>query len=82
MCDPTETHQTNNGRTANRKKLIVRHADSSEEVDSGLPIPKHKSLPLSTYYDADLAHDRVTRRSIGDVVGMVRKTIVVHKSKR
>ena len=82
VCDPTETHQTNGGRTANRKKLMVLYPDSAEEVDSGLPIPKHKSLPLSTCCDADLAHDRVTRRSIGGVAGMVGNTIIVHKSKR
>ena len=61
---------------------MVFCTDSAEEMHSGLPMPKHKSLPLSTCYDADLAHDRVTRRSIGGVVSMVGKSIVVHKSKR
>ena len=38
--DPTETCQTNNGRTANRREMMVHCPDSAEEIDSGLPIPK------------------------------------------
>ena len=55
---------------------------SAEEIDSVLPMPKHKSLPLLACYDADLSYDRVTRRLIGGVVGVVGKIIVIHKSKR
>ena len=46
LCDPTEMYQTNNIRTANRKELMVRYPDKVEEIDSGLPPPKHKPLPL------------------------------------
>lgn len=81
VCDRTDTHQTNGSRTANRKELMLLYPDSVEEVDSGLPILKHKASPLSTCYEDDLAHDRVTKRSIGGVLGMAGKTIIVHKSK-
>ena len=58
------------------------YPDSVEEIYVGLTISKHKPLPLSTFYDSDLAHDRITRRSIDDVVGMVEKIAINHKPKR
>ena len=80
--DLTETHQRNNDRMANRRELMVHCSGSLEETYSGLTIRKFKALSIPTCCDADLAHDRVTRRSIGGVVSMVGNTIVVHKSKR
>ena len=80
VCEITEKHQTNDDRTANRREMMVCCPDSAEEIDSVLLIPKHKSLLMSTCCNSDISHDRVTRRSIGGVAGIVRKTIVIHKS--
>ena len=61
-----------------KKRLLkVRYPNSAEEIDSVIPISKCKPFPLSTCYDSNLAHDRVARRSIGYVVGMVEKNILV-----
>ena len=76
-----DINQTKNGIAANRKKLMVRHPDEVEEIDSSLLPPKLKLLPLVTCYDYDLAHDRLTRISIGGVVVMVDKTAIIHKPK-
>ena len=82
MRDATEIHQKNNGRTEKIRELMARYPNSLEETDSGLPVPKHEPSPLSMHCDSDLSHDRVTRRSIGGVVGMIGKKIIIHKSKR
>ena len=77
--DPMEIYQTNNGRTANRKELMVQCHDVVEEIDSGLPPPKHKPLSLPSCYDSNLAYDRVTMRSMCVVVGMIGKTAIIHE---
>ena len=75
-------HQTNNGKIASRKELMARYPDAGEEIDSVLPPPKYKPLPLAAHYDSDLAYGRVARRSIGGVVRMVDKKATIHKTKR
>ena len=61
---------------------MVRHPDTAEEIDSSLSPPKHEPLPLALHCDSGLAYDRETRRSTGDVAGMLGKTAMTHKPKR
>ena len=82
VCDPTETTQTNNGRMAIRKELMVRFPDAVEEIFSGLPLPKYEPLPLSACYDSNLSHHRVMRRSTCGVAGIVGKIEIIHNPKR
>ena len=56
--------------------------DTVEEIDSSLPPPKCKSLPLAAFCDSNLAYYRVTRRSTFGATGMVGKTATTHKPKR
>ena len=79
--DLTEVDKNNNDRIEKKKELIDRYHEAAEEIDSGLPIPKCKPLLLVTYYDSNLVHDRVTRKSIDDVVGMVGKQILFMNQK-
>ena len=79
---PMEMCQTNNCRTVSRNEFMARYREAAEEIDSILPPPKHEHLPLAAYYNSDLAHGRVTIRSMGGVVGMVGKTAIMHKPKK
>ena len=55
--------------------------DAEEEINSGMLPPKHKLLTLVTCYDYDLAHGRVTKISIGIIVGMIGKNSIIQKPK-
>lgn len=82
MCDPTEMHQTSNGGAANKKELMIRCPDATEEIDSGILPSKYELLPLVTRCDSDLDHDRVTRRSICGGVVILGKIAKTHKPQR
>ena len=44
------------------------YPDAQEELPPDMPIPKGKSLKITTYFDADHAHDLETRRLVTGVV--------------
>ena len=46
------------------------------------PIPKGKSLVITTFVDADHARDKVTRRSVTGIVNLLNNTPINWTSKR
>ena len=58
------------------------YPDAYEELDDALPSPKGAELPITTYFDSDHAHDRLTRRSCTGVLQFVGCTPVLALSRR
>ena len=50
------------------------YLDAKEEYPPNMPTPKGKSLKITTYFDADHAHDVETRRSVTGVIIFLNKT--------
>ena len=48
---------------------------------SRVPKPRHKIISLTTCYDANLAHDEVTRKSITGVIDLAIKKPIITRSK-
>ena len=53
-----------------------------EELPPGMPIPKGKPILLTTYVDADHAHDQLTRRSVTGFIMFANNTPIKWYSKR
>ena len=53
-----------------------------EDIDDGLPDVYGTELNTSVFFDADHAHDHVTRRSISGIIVFVGSTPVIWQSKR
>ena len=70
------------------KAKMVKHywselyPDAKEEYLPDMPTPKGKSLKITTYFDADHAHDLETRRLVTGVVILLNKTPIQWYSKR
>jgi hypothetical protein len=58
------------------------YPDAKEEMPPGMPVPKGRAVRITTFVDADHAHDQVTRRSVTGIVMMVNKTPVRWYCKR
>jgi hypothetical protein len=58
------------------------YPDAREDVDDGLPEPFGAELATAVFFDADHAHDHVTRRSISGIIVFVGSTPVIWQSKR
>jgi len=56
--------------------------DYTEEIDPYLPKPLLKPLSLTTYFDADLAHDTVTRKSMTGISVWVGRTPIIGMCRR
>ena len=55
---------------------------AEEELDGKFPMPLGKELTTTIFFDSDHAHDKVTRKSITGVLGLIGSTPVVGMSKR
>ncbi|KAI2501305.1 Reverse transcriptase (RNA-dependent DNA polymerase) [Fragilaria crotonensis] len=58
------------------------YPDAAEDVASDFPTPYGTELETSVFFDADHAHDHVTRRSISGLIVFVGSTPVIWQSKR
>jgi hypothetical protein len=58
------------------------YPDAREEMDLKFPKPRGKELDTAVYFDANWAHDKVTRRSISGIMGFIGNTPVTCTSKR
>jgi hypothetical protein len=58
------------------------YPEAEEELDSKFPEPLGKELTTTIFFDSDHAHDKVTRKSITGVLGLIGSTPVVGMSKR
>lgn len=59
-----------------------QYPGAQEDVDSAMPKPMGVALQTSIFFDADHAHDQVTRRSVSGVIVYVGSTPVDWLSKR
>jgi hypothetical protein len=62
--------------------FLEDYPDAKEEVDPGLPTPYGDELETSVFFDADHAHDIMTRRSISGLIVFVGSTPVLWISRR
>ena len=62
--------------------FLEDYPDASEDVATDFPIPYGRELDTSIFFDADHAHDHVTRRSITGLIVFVGSTPVLWQSKR
>jgi hypothetical protein len=62
--------------------FLEDYPDAHEDIDGGLPTPYGTELKTSVFFDADFAHDHVTRRSITGIIVFVGSTPVIWQSKR
>jgi hypothetical protein len=62
--------------------FLEDYHDAREDIDDGLPIAYGTELMTSVFFDADHAHDHVTRRSISGIIVFVGSTPVLWHSKR
>ena len=63
--------------------FLEDYPDASEDIDPSLPAPHGPELTTSVFFDADHAHDHVTRRSITGIIVFVGSTaLVLWQSKR
>jgi hypothetical protein len=58
------------------------YPDASEEIPKDLPPEKGPRIRMTVYFDADHAHDLVTRRSIIGILVMLNNTPIRWISKR
>ena len=65
-----------------QESFIEQYPDAREEIPANLPKPLGKPLKASIWFDANHAHDKVTRRSITCIIAMVGKTPVTWYAKR
>jgi hypothetical protein len=61
--------------------FLEDYPDASEDIDPSLPAPHGSELTTSVFFDADHAHDHVTRRSISGIIVFVGSTPVLWQSK-
>ena len=57
-------------------------ASESPYLDECLPDPRWSELQVSAFSDSDLAHDKVTRRSVTGMVLMAGSTPIIYSAKR
>ncbi len=57
--------------------FLEDYPDAYEDVATDFPIPSGRELETSLFFDADHAHDRVTRRSISGLIVFVGSTPVL-----
>ena len=57
------------------------YPDAREELPSDMPVPKGREVKISTYFDANHAHNLETRRSVTGVVLFINKTLIQWYSK-
>ena len=62
--------------------FLEDYPDAAEELDPGLPEAFGDELDTAIFFDADLAHDVKTRRSISGIVQFVGSTPVSWSSRR
>ena len=70
---------TNDEITVNWKE---QYPGATEELPPDMPTPKGKTIQITTYVDADHAHDQVTRRSVTGILLFVNNTPIKWYSKR
>ncbi len=58
------------------------YPDAEEDIPKDMPTPKGNPVRLTTYVDADHAHDTVTRRSVTGVLHFINSMPVMWVSKR
>jgi len=59
-----------------------QYPGATEELPPDMPTPKGKAVQVTTYVDADHAHDQVTRRSVTGILLFVNNTPIKWYSKR
>ncbi|KAI2513608.1 Reverse transcriptase (RNA-dependent DNA polymerase) [Fragilaria crotonensis] len=62
--------------------FLEDYPDACEDIDPNLPTAHGPELLTSVFFDADHAHDHLTRRSISGIVVFVGSTPVIWQSKR
>jgi hypothetical protein len=62
--------------------FLEDYPDAKEDVDMEFPQPYGRELNSTVFFDADHAHDTVTRRSISGLLVFVGSTPVIWSSKR
>ena len=62
--------------------FLEDYPDASEDVDDAMPRTHGSELSTSVFFDADHAHDHVTRRSISGIIVFVGSTPVLWQSRR
>ena len=80
MYDPAEIVQPHDGLVFNQDELRWTYQDAIKEKDN-FPKPRYKYISLATYYNANLAHNIITRRLISGVIAFVGKTPIITRSK-
>jgi hypothetical protein len=65
-----------------RSSLSGDYPDSSEEIDTELPVPLIDEISITGFVDSDHAHDKITRRSVTGMIIMLGRTPVFYSSKR
>jgi len=58
------------------------YPDAVEDIPKDMPIPKGKPVTLTTFVDADHAHDKVTRRSVSGILMLINNMPLQWVSKR
>ena len=76
--------QTFPGRllSKSRETMQALYPDAEEEIDPQFPRPMGRPIQTSCWFDSNLAHDQVTRRSIEGYMLYVGSTLVKSKSSR
>ena len=59
-----------------------QYPGATEELPKDMPMPKGKEVKITTYVDADHAHDLITRRSVTGILLFINNTPVKWYSKR
>lgn len=62
--------------------FLEDYPDASEDIDDAIPTSHGAELTTSVFFDADHAHDHVTRRSVSGIIVFVGSTPVIWQSRR
>eukprot|EP00957_Ditylum_brightwellii_P090774 6912662-Ditylum_brightwellii.AAC.2 len=63
-------------------KIRVHYPEAEERIDDLLPKTFFDELTVTVYVNSDHAHDKLTRRSITELIIFVGRTPVLYQSKR
>ena len=65
-----------------RESMLKMYPDAFEEIDDSHPEPRGEDLETSIWFDANNAHDQLSRRSISGIIAFLGRTMIKGYSRR
>ena len=63
------------------QELGALYPDSAKELDANIPTPLVEEIRITVFVDSNHGHDKVTRRSITDLIAFLGRTPAFYLSK-